>query len=37
MDQAIDRYPHLMSFLKQPFDQSVDLGESRAALISVAS
>ena len=36
IDQAMERYPHLMSFLKQPFDEPIALDESRAALLRVA-
>jgi len=35
IDQALERYPHLMNFLKQPFDEPVSLEESRAALLRV--
>jgi flagellum-specific ATP synthase len=35
IDQALERYPHLMSFLKQPFDEPEDLDASRAALMQI--
>ncbi|MDR2935585.1 MAG: FliI/YscN family ATPase [Candidatus Adiutrix sp.] len=36
IDQALERYPHLMNFLRQPFDEAVNLGEARADLLRVA-
>ena len=36
IDRAIDRYPHFVNFLKQPFDEAVSLEDSRAALLRVA-
>ncbi|MCL2029081.1 MAG: FliI/YscN family ATPase [Deltaproteobacteria bacterium] len=36
IDQALERYPHLMNFLRQPFDEPVGLDESREALLRVA-
>jgi flagellum-specific ATP synthase len=36
IDMALERYPFLMSFLKQPFDQPAGLEESRDALLRVA-
>lgn len=35
IDQALERYPHLMNFLKQPFDEPMNLEDSRAALMRV--
>jgi len=35
IDQALERHPHLMNFLKQPFDEPVNLEDSRAALMRV--
>jgi len=37
IDQAMERYPHLMNFLRQPFDEPVVLDEARAALLRVVS
>ena len=35
VDQAIHFYPKLINFIKQPFDQSASLSESREALLKV--
>jgi len=33
IDRAIELYPHLMNFLKQPFDEPVPMAQAREMLI----